>query len=163
MKKILALGIAVAMMMAFVIPATAGPTDTLIIYLNNDASADILVENATGGDATWYPSAGIGANEASGLTDYNCSNNGSVQVDIDIKGSVAGGWALGSSAGHDTLYVAYNWTGNTWTEITTGDLDFSDDMAHDGYQLFGIMVDMPTSTSTGDAQTVTLTFTATAD
>jgi hypothetical protein len=166
-RKAITIGLSALVFMMTMMPSLCGgPTDTLVVYITNDASADILVTNHTGGDATWYPAAGIGETEESPSPDfYNCTNEGSVQVDVEIKAEVTEGtWSLGSAAGHDTLYLAYNNTQTTeWTEIKITDDGFTLDMAHDGYEPFALKISMPTSTSVSADHEVTITFTATAD
>lgn len=157
MKKILIGILAVALICSFAMPATAGNQEVLTITLDNFAEADILLDNTT-----WDPEAGLGENANTSGIGFKLTNNGSVQVDVEIKGEIGPDWSLGSSPGHNTTYLAYD-IGAGNVEITTGDLAFVSDFAYDGEQIFGMWIDMPISSSTSDAQTITVTFTATAD
>jgi hypothetical protein len=157
MKKIGIGLIAIALICSFGYTASADTTQELTITLEDYTVASILLNNTS-----WNPTAGLDASDATPEDNYNLSNDGAVQLSIDIKALVSPTWSLGSTPDHDQLYLAYNVSGSG-TEITTGDLEFAANMAHDGFQNFGMYIEMPTTSSTSTAQTITVTFTATAD
>jgi len=157
MKKLIIGIIAAALICSFTLPVNAATTQDLNITLSGYTEASILLN-----DTTWTPSAGLGTNESTGINHFKLDNDGSVQLDVDIKGSIEPTWSLGASAAHDVVYVAYN-IGSGNVEITTGDLDFVNDLAHNESQNFGMYIDMPTTSSTSIQQNITVTFTATAD
>ena len=159
MKREVIIGTTIVMLISLLaIPVGADDSASITINLLNDATADIVLNNTV-----WNPTAGLGETEETGLSHFNIENNGSVQVDIDIKGAVTGGWNLGSAPGHNILYLAWNYIGATWTEIETIDTSFRGNLAHDEDQDFGLHLEMPLTTGTADTQTITVTFTAIAD
>jgi len=157
MKKLIIGIITAALICSFALPANAATTQELSITLSGYTEASIYLDNKT-----WNPTAGLGENENTSSAGFKLDNDGSVQLDIDIKGSIEPTWSLDSAAGHNTIYLAYD-IGSGDVEITTGDLDFINDLAHNEYQTFGMWIDMPITSSTSVQQNITVTFTATAD
>jgi len=135
----------------------SGKTDSILVSFNPDAIIDILLNKTD-----WQPSVGLGESEQTSELWAQILNNGSVQVDIDISASIGPDWDLGSAAGHNITYLAYN-IGSGNIEITTSDLDFINDLAHNEYQTFGMWIDMPTTSTTNKNQYCNVTFTAIPD
>lgn len=170
MKKLAAIGIMAVMIGMFVLPATADSTDNLYINLTNGASADITITNATGGNS-WNPEVGINEDIFTENTSFNLENTGLVTVDVDISASVNGStWEINTSANpmpdNNNLTLAYNLSyvgANEWTYINNTDASFVTTFSHDADQDFGLYLAMPTSTTTANPQSITMTFTATAN
>ena len=93
MKQITALILAFAVLVSFIPVVGADNTATIDITLNNSATASIYVT-----PTAWGPTAGIGETEETDSGHFVLANNGTVTVDVTIKGSnTSNGWYLGTS------------------------------------------------------------------
>jgi hypothetical protein len=157
MKKILALGVAIAMVAAF-IPAVSGETtQTINVTMNPSTTASIIVNES------YLNATGLGI---SNTTACNIENDGSVNCTVEIKAANTTDWTLVSSDpttdGLDEFALDYVIDGGSNTYITDANATFISDFGHDGSTNFNLSVYMPEFTSTNNEQTTTITFTATA-
>jgi len=171
MKKLVAIGLGIMMIGMFSLSAGAGSTDNLYINLTNGAEANIAVTNSTGGNS-WNPEVGINEAIDTDNTSFNLENTGLVTVNVDISAEVNGtDWSINTSAvspmpDHNILTLGYNlsYVGtNEWTYVNNTPASFKTSFSHDADQDFGLYLAMPTSTDTADPQSITMTFTATAN
>lgn len=171
MKKLIAILIAATMVCAIAPMVGADPEiDTIVVTLTPGGTASIDVYNTSlgaGTAATWIPTVSIGGSANTGEDGfYSINNTGKVQVDVTIMAETDDDWTIGADAGHDTVNLQYNLTHiGDWTTITTGELSFLSNFPPEGQEgevrMFDLLVNMPTSSSTNEVQTITITFEAT--
>lgn len=95
-------------------------------------------------------------------------NNGNVNIDLDIKGanSSPDSWTLAGTAGANQYVHSFCITtcdsSPSWTPLTTNDQALATSVAALGTQGFDLKLDMPTSSTSFDAQTLNVTITASA-
>ena len=155
MKKLLALGIAFAMVGAL-IPAVSGNTETIEVNMTPSGTIDITVNESY---------LNISALASSATAAVNILNDGDVNVLVNISATDTTDWNLTDgnvSSAHDQFNLTHLIDGETETAITTSDATFISNFAYDGDTNFNLTVRTPASTSTNDVQTSTITFTATA-
>ena len=157
MKKLFALGVAIAMVAAF-IPAVSGDTSqTINVTMNPSTTASIVVNES------YLNATGLGI---SNTTACNIQNDGSVNCTVEIKAANTTDWTLVSSdptgSSLDDFALDYVIDGGSNTYITDADETFISDFGWDGDTNFNLSVYTPAYTSTNNEQTTTITFTATA-
>jgi len=156
MRKITAILIATAMACAFAPLVGAGTTDTIVVTLSPSATASISVDQSI-----WSPVCKLGETNSTSATWATITNNGDINVRVDINASNTESWTIAGSAGHDqfkleTLGIALTLTASPQTFIAN--------LPSDGGNTaqFGLKVTMPTTSSSSNTQHLTITFTATA-
>jgi len=158
MKKIVVI-IVLMLLNTLTICVNAADTQELVIPLNNNSVASILLN-----DTTWNPTAGINEKQYSSNTTFKLENNGTVTVDVNISGDFNRTfWDLEATAGHNDTLLKTQLNGGSNITVDEIQSTWVDNMAHDGEQIFGVYLEMPTSTSSADMISLTVTFTATAD
>ena len=163
MKQITALILAFAVLVSFIPVVGADNTATIDITLNNSATASIYVT-----PTAWGPTAGIGETEETDSGHFVLANNGTVTVDVTIKGSnTSNGWYLGTSPEHDTFHIQYNLTvAGSWQDILIAESPFANTLSPvtgENTRAFDLKLEMPTSSSNEASQSTQVTFTATAN
>jgi len=159
MKKIV-VGLLITTLILSMLSVQAG-TETITITMDPQETINIECNQSA-----WDPSAKLGENEATSATWGNLTNEGDVAVLVNISATNSTGWTLENTAGHNQFNLSWTTDGSAFTLITTDDQTFDANIPASGqsgnYTTFGLKLYMPTSTSTGDVQTSTITFTATA-
>jgi hypothetical protein len=154
MRKILAILVASAIVCAFA-PAVGANTDTIVVTLSPNATADIEVDQPT-----WAPSVGLGSDIQTAADWANLTNEGYVDVLVEVNATNTAAWTLAETAAHDAFKLATIGVAKT---LTVAYQTFVADLPASGttWQTFGLNVTMPTSSSTNISQTTTITFKAT--
>jgi hypothetical protein len=154
MRKLIAILIAVAMVAAITPMVGADDSDSIVITLTPGGAMSIEV-----GPDTWEPEVSIGGHINS---TFNIWNNGSVSGTVDVSAAFVeeyNDWALGASAGVDTVYLAID-DGATNSSIHDGPLAGYFTLAHtSGTDSFELYLEMPTASTTNETQKIEVTFT----
>lgn len=104
---------------------------------------------------------------SSGTNDsQTVTNNGNVTEDFDIKGSDSTAWTLAGTAGANAYKHSFCTTDcdgtPSWTALTTSYQELGTSIATSGTKVFDLKIDLPTSTSAYDQQSVDVWVLATA-
>ena len=164
MRKVAAIAIAFALLLAFTIPIGIAD-DTTEINMSIIGSADIIVVNETGG-TYWGINGSYNQIEGTLGTVMNSSkhiitNNGTVNVAVTINATDATNWTLENTAGHNQFVVKHNQTGS-WTTIPEATATiFMTDLAWNGTNEFWFQLELPTTSESPEIQLTTVTFEAT--
>ncbi len=173
MKKILAIGMALVMLAMTSVPLSADDTETIDINMTPGGVVDIIIKNSTDSEwNSWSPTCSVGDSstaDTDGDINPYIENNGTVNVEINVSADDTTDWTIGDAAGHDVFSI--NLTGGDLTfsggdYLDTTEQDFTDTLNCSGAETvvdFDLLLTMPTSSSTSDPQTTTITFTATAN
>ncbi len=162
MKKYIA-GVTALVLMASMIPMVSAdqPTQVISVTLTPGGTLSITC-NRTAWDGE---GAGLGETGTTTPTDSwgKITNTGTLRADITVKVNDTDDWTVESSAGLDQFEFYINISGSGESQFTDGGtpITFVDDLDKDQVKNFGLRVVMPTSSSTNNAQTTELTFTAT--
>ena len=158
MKKLIAIIILGMMVSAF--PLAVEADDQQIINATfNPAATVAIVCNQT----TWTPSCALGGTEATDTAWGNLSNTGNVNVIVNVSATNTENWLLGSAPAHNV--TAFNMTGFAAINLATSSQTWCAELeapnnGGQAWEHFGLNVDMPTTSSTGENQHTALTFTA---
>jgi len=132
------------------------------IPMNNNAIASIVLT-----PKSWnFFELFLSSESETALNYFLIDNNGTVNVDVFIKGSNSSGWTINKIApGTDNFSLKYKLqSGGDWSGIGPSDDAFIPSLAHDESEYFGMQILMPTASTTAvTPQTMTVTFTATAN
>ena len=159
MRKLLIGATALVMMLAMTLPAMGDTTDTIEVTLDPSAEISISVDQAT-----WTPTCGLGEENETATDWATITNDGEVNVTVNVKAEDSNDWTIESAEGHDQ-FVLRMYIGSSWTALTDEDQIFTEDFPpYAGADTidFGLNVTMPTTSSTSQSQSVTITFTASA-
>jgi hypothetical protein len=161
MKKYLVGAIALVLVASFIPLATAGDTDVISVTLTPAGTLSISCNQSS-----WDgEGAGLGATGTTSPADTwgSITNDGTLRCDVDVGVNDTSAWTVGGAAAYNVFKFYINIEGDAEYAFADGstDIDFEEDLAKDATQNFGLKVDMPTSSSTNDAQTTEITFTAT--
>ena len=143
-------------------PSTMGANESINVTLTPDATANItLDQNSWDGEG-----AGIGEFGQTAENWGNCTNDGSVAVDVTVNISADADteWTVSAdaTAGHDEpAFAIYDNDATNWELLNTTHSTFKSNLAYNAVQPFGLNVSMPPSTSTNVDQNFTITFVAT--
>jgi len=157
MKKLIAI-IILGMMACFPFATQAGPTDQITATFNPTIDVSILLNVST-----WSSTVALGLTDETATDWGNVSNNGDVDVILNVSATDTVDWTIhATTPGHDQFVFAL--TGfddvNLTTTNYTYDASFTANTGPPEYHHFGLKVWMPTTSSTGDQQTTTITFSA---
>jgi len=95
---------------------------------------------------------------------FNLTNNGTVNLDIQIKASNATNattgavWNLSTTPGFDNYSLQYNKSGGTWTNINQTYLSFITSLGIGSWQTFDLNIFMATTSTKSDPLSITITF-----
>ena len=157
MKKLI-IGLVVLAMVSLSLPVSAGNTDTITVTLSPQATIDISVS-----PDSWTPTASLNHSDNTTTTYFTIDTlDTDVNISIDVKASNTADWTIGDTASHDVFVLGITPNGGSETELTTSDQTIWDDVSPGNDPQFGLNLDMPTTSSTSQDQTVTITFTASA-
>jgi hypothetical protein len=112
-------------------------------------------------------SGGTADTTSSGVNDsQTATNDGNVSEDLNIRGANSTNWTLGATAGTDQ-YVHSFCTSNcdvspAWTALTTSNQTLSSGVSASGTQVFDLEFSAPTSSTTFDQESLTVTVQAAA-
>lgn len=163
MKKLMAIGIAIAMMSAFIPAVTASDTETITVEATFNPCVDIIIDNES-----WATDGAQGDITSTGEVWNNITNNGTVDVSIEVKAEMDTGsvWELVTTTpDHDQWCIdLIGDLGNYALNQSADDLGMLNaNGVGTYYKTFGLNVTFPESSSTQATQTATITFTATAN
>lgn len=143
-------------------PTYQAQTDDLILYMQPSGTASIDVYNTSegiGNQASWYFPDGLGDTNSTAADHYTLENDGDVNVDVSVNATNTTDWTLNTTADHNKFHVE---TDNPDVNLDWTFQSFVTDLAVDGTEPFGLTLSMPTTSSTNNLQTSTITFEATA-
>jgi hypothetical protein len=138
------------------------------------ATSDTVTITMTGGTlsiSTGSPTYDFGtvvqnASYSTATDQFTLTNDGTVQADIDIHGADATGgspsWQLQADPGADIYALDFSRDlSPSWTEFTTTDVDYIDDLDASSSDSFGLQLWTPvTITDTTNQQSAVITLTA---
>jgi hypothetical protein len=163
MRKLMAILVATVMACTFAPIIGAQESANIDIYLEPSATVEISCTQTE-----WAPDASLGYNESTETDWATLSNIGDVAVLIEVSVANPTNWTIGAIVAHNVFSM--NITDNdtkTNTALTTDAQVWIGSLEPPGNggspdQLFGLSVEMPTSSSTDTEQVVILTLAATA-
>ena len=160
MKKIIAMCIAIATVLAFLMPAGVAD-DTTEINMTLTDTAEIIVET-TGNNKYWNFTGATGTTHTSNDT-YWINNTGAVQVDVTVVATDTAAWTLEVAPGADQFTLMQNETGG-WIDIPEGTpAAFKTNFAGSASATFYYQVELPLSATVSTSQQTIVTFAATVD
>ena len=160
MKKIMAICVMMATVLAFLMPIGVAD-DTTEINMSLTDTAEIIVETV-GNSKYWNFSGATGTTHTSNDT-YWLNNTGAVQVDITIVATDPTDWTLEVAPGANQFTLMQNETGG-WIDIPEGTpVAFKTDFAGSASTTFEYQVELPTSATVSTSQQTIVTFAATVD
>jgi hypothetical protein len=133
-----------------------------------NVSATVTVQNVSVSVADGSISYGtLSAGEAedtttNGVNDsQTATNDGNITEALNIRGADSTNWTLAGTAGADQ-YIHKFCTSNcdsspTWTALTTSNQTLAASVAADGTQVFDLQITVPSTSSSFDAETITVT------
>lgn len=135
----------------------AGPTDTIEVTLDPQASASITVDQST-----WTPSCKLNEDNSTAIDWATITNDGDVNVSVTIDAENSENWTIAGSASHNQFKLEV--LGALAIVLTASPQPFITDLptdAGDNTETLGLKITMPSTSSSSDAQHVTITFEAT--